>query len=355
MRPKSCFAVQDRAGGAFAPAASPAAPRRTPAPRRRRPAPAPRAARCAPRRCGPSRPGSGPAASCPRTTCSFSSDSRQAASASAARSAREQRRRALQVELGGGAVAGDAGRQRRRVPLHGRVDGGEVVAVERARRHQLQAHVVVGVERRAAGEGLRAGLVEAQLHQQVEGKLDARARGRLVATPRFDSWACMRARSKRKGRREPSSSRSRSPKTSVCGKTLRNVATSERGALLRHAVEVEPLAHHAVRREPRREAREEVGGEQVGHAGEPGVRRLRDDEVVGSAAAQVGARVAQDELHARVLERKAVLGLEEARGFHHRRLDLERVDRLHGMGQHGAHRHAAAPADDGHAAGVRRP
>ena len=55
--------------------------------------------------------------------------------------------------------------------------------------------------------------------------------------------------------------------------------------LFGHAVEVKPLAKEAVGLEPLGGDLEEVLREEIGNAGDPGIRRLRDDDVVGRFAA----------------------------------------------------------------------
>ena len=125
------------------------------------------------------------------------------------------------------------------------------------------------------------------------------------------------------------------------GEGLQQRAQKRRDTLARQLVCVHPLAEDASRREAPLDEAEELRREEIVDAGDPGVGGLRDDGVV--ALARIG------EMDAPVLEVDDPPGVglvltveirEEPSGSHDGRLDLDGLDLLHGMGQHGVGRDA---------------
>ena len=92
---------------------------------------------------------------------------------------------------------------------------------------------------------------------------------------------------------------------------------------------------------------EELAREEVGRAGDPRVRGLRDDHVVAlGRAREVRPPVVDDDAHARIFHRPAVVVVEEVRRLDHRRFDLDRVDALERIARRRPDGDAGGEADD---------
>ncbi len=122
--------------------------------------------------------------------------------------------------------------------------------------------------------------------------------------------------------------------------------------LLADVVSVRPLAEDAVRSQAVARCGEELAGEERRHAGHPGVRRLRDNHVVGARGQQhVRAAVADHQMRAWIGQGVVVLPGEEAGRRDDIGGDLDDVRAPNRMRQRRAERDAATEADDADLAG----
>ena len=82
---------------------------------------------------------------------------------------------------------------------------------------------------------------------------------------------------------------------------------------------------------------EKLHGEKRGEAANPGVGRLRNDDIVSVGRSQEEVSpICDDRMNPRVLEDFPVFLGKEPRRVHHRRLDLNDIDPLDGVAGDGA-------------------
>ena len=167
------------------------------------------------------------------------------------------------------------------------VDLGQVgielgVAEQIARRRELDAGVVVGVQHRAGGERLQLLGAEQQVGEHV-------VRRRQPAPPRLGARRRIAERALEQidvERQRLHARHQDSVRRQILGgedvdvrERLAHRAVDGLDVPGRHLVELRPLAEDAVGREARLHAAEVLAREQVRDAGQPGVRRLADDDV----------------------------------------------------------------------------
>ena len=114
----------------------------------------------------------------------------------------------------------------------------------------------------------------------------------------------------------------------------------------RQRVHVEPLDHQAARLQPAARELVELAREEVAHAGDPDVRGIRDDDVVGLVAGQQRIAAVGDEHATRGSERMPRFsGSKSARRVADAALDVRDVDRADRIAGHRRRRDARAQAE----------
>ena len=227
---------------------------------------------------------------------------------------------------------GQQGQLARAERPHHAVVGGGGVAVQALRRRELERQPVVGVEVGAEREPGRVRLGQQEVGEERPRRAEAEAEEVLA----------QRGRRRPRGlhAREVERPRLARADQDEVGGAVRvpHRGRGERGAeglddhlqiLGADRVAVDPLHHHPARRQPRARQRVELLREERGHAADPRVGRLGDDDVPPAIAGQqVVARVADGQVDLRVAQHLAALAPEELRGLDHRRLDLDHVHAL---------------------------
>ena len=228
------------------------------------------------------------------------------------------------------------------------------LVVQHPRRAELDEQVVVGVDhRRAAHQRVDVGRGDAQQAPQVRRSRSRRcARGRSCTARR----QLLPARQVRGRERPVLRQQQQVGAAGQVGEAVdeRKLAAQRRDDRRQRRrierVELHPLQQPSAGRQRTVRDGEELAREQVRDAAHPGVRRLRDDDVVALLGRrEVRARVVEHQVHARVVERAAAHVVEQVRRLDDRGLDLDRVDALDvGMRRDRARGHPRGVADHQH-------